>query len=322
MFVLRQILNLLRSPQTGSVICWMVVQLFSPASSVCQTPRPMRVAVLGFGSSATGVRVASQIRGALSGKTITSSGETTQEFDTVDRDQARAAALGSGFDGSLNMTLAEARDLGAAIGCDFFIMGDAQTVRRSPSSGAVYYEAFASIFLVSARSGKLTQWERPDFQRPTPAEAEQALLASLAAEETRQRYARAIRSAQEEERIGRAHAIDAVTPVIEVMSDDEAGPDSATRPPRPFRRLKPLYTESASHADAQATVDVLVDIDARGEVGSIEVARWAGYGLDQSVVDTVKQMHFFPAMREGLAIPMRVLLRYNFRKPPLQNRLQ
>jgi len=27
-------------------------------------------------------------------------------------------------------------------------------------------------------------------------------------------------------------------------------------------------------------------------------------------------MHFFPAQREGKAIPMRVLLRYNFRKPP------
>jgi hypothetical protein len=34
------------------------------------------------------------------------------------------------------------------------------------------------------------------------------------------------------------------------------------------------------------------------------------------VLDTVKKLHFFPAMRDGLAVPMRVLLRYNFRKPP------
>jgi hypothetical protein len=33
------------------------------------------------------------------------------------------------------------------------------------------------------------------------------------------------------------------------------------------------------------------------------------------VLTTVKQLHFFPAMRNGRAIPMRVLLRYNFRKP-------
>ncbi|MDX6576776.1 MAG: hypothetical protein QOE96_2729, partial [Blastocatellia bacterium] len=30
----------------------------------------------------------------------------------------------------------------------------------------------------------------------------------------------------------------------------------------------------------------------------------------------------FPAMRNGVATPMRVMLRYNFRKPPVQNRSQ
>jgi TonB family protein len=78
--------------------------------------------------------------------------------------------------------------------------------------------------------------------------------------------------------------------------------------------LKPSYPESAAQAEVEATVDVLVDVDARGEISHIEIARWAGYGLDQSVTDTVKQMHFFPAMREGAAIPMRVLLRYNFHR--------
>jgi len=319
MFLLRQILGYPRLPLIDSVACGMVVLLLFPASAVCQTPRPTRLAVLDLGNSTTGDRVASQIREGLRSRAIQPQTEPSRDFEIVDPDQARAAARGAGFDGSLNLTLAEARDLGAAIGCDFFIVGDAQTVRRSPSSGAIYYEAFASIFLVSARSGKLVQWERPNFQRPTSDQAEQALIASLAADETRQRYAIAIRQAMEDERIARARAIDAATPVIEIMSDEEVGRDSATRPPRPFRRLKPPYPESASRAGAEATVDVLIDIDARGEVGNIEVARWAGYGLDQSVVDTVKQMHFFPAMRDGMAIPMRVLLRYNFRKP-VQNR--
>jgi hypothetical protein len=30
----------------------------------------------------------------------------------------------------------------------------------------------------------------------------------------------------------------------------------------------------------------------------------------------VRRLHFFPAKRDGVAIPIRVLLRYNFRKPP------
>jgi len=84
--------------------------------------------------------------------------------------------------------------------------------------------------------------------------------------------------------------------------------------------LKPPYPETAARAEVEATVDVLVDIDARGEVGRVEIARWAGYGLDQAVIDTVRQLHFFPAIRDGTAIPMRVLLRYNFRKPPIEKR--
>jgi len=51
-------------------------------------------------------------------------------------------------------------------------------------------------------------------------------------------------------------------------------------------------------------------------VTRVEVARWAGFGLDEATVETVHRLHFFPAMRNGVAIPIRVLLRYNFRKPP------
>jgi protein TonB len=100
------------------------------------------------------------------------------------------------------------------------------------------------------------------------------------------------------------------------MSDDDGDASKDVRAPRPYRRLKPPYPPTAAIAEVEVTVDVLLDIDARGEIERVEIARWAGYGLDQSVIDTVRQMHFFPAMRDGVAIPMRVLLRYNFRKPP------
>jgi TonB family protein len=66
---------------------------------------------------------------------------------------------------------------------------------------------------------------------------------------------------------------------------------------------------------AEATVDALVEIGADGEVGQVEIVRWAGYGLNESVVATVRQMHFFPALRAGAHVPVRALLRYNFRKP-------
>src|SRR5205807_9151303 len=207
----------------------------------------------------------------------------------------------------------EARDIGAAIGCDFFVIGDADTGRRSPSTGAAYFESFASIFIVSARTGRLIYWERPIERRETAEEAEKALLATLGFRDAAPGLRVSIFRALADESAERASAVETPAAAIEIMSQEKGSSDA--RAPRPYRRLKPPYPDSAAVAEVEATVDVLVDIDAGGEIGHIEIARWAGYGLDQSVVDTVKQMHFFPAMRDGIAIPMRVLLRYNFRKP-------
>ena len=287
---------------------------FRIVASVCaltifahaQTEPRARVAVLDFGDRATGARASEKVRQALLDRTAVANG-----IVLIDRNLAMAAARGAGFQGSLNLAVAEARDIGAAIGCDFFIIGDADTVQRSPSSGAAYFESYASIFIVSARTGRLVSWERPLERRDTAEEAEKALLQIIG---DAHHYQVPILRQLEDESAERASAVEATPTAIEVMSDEKDSSDA--RAPRPYRRLKPPYPDSAAVAEVEATVDVLVDIDARGEIGHLEIARWAGYGLDQSVTDTVKQLHFFPAMRDGVAIPMRVLLRYNFRKPP------
>ena len=286
--------------------------------AICQS-KPTRIAVLDLGTTATGLRAAAAIRKIFQSKQPS---QSSLEIQAIDADQAQTAAIGIGFTGSLNLTLQQARDLGAAIGCAFYFLGEAETVKRSPSTGASYFESFASVFLVSARTGRLVLWERPTVQRDSPEESVRALLSILSSKETHDRYTAAIRRALEAERAERASASEINAPIIEVLSDDNSEADKDVRAPRAFRRLKPTYPETAARAEVEATVDVLVDIDARGEVGHVEITRWAGYGLDQSVVDTVKQMHFFPAMRNGIAIPMRVLLRYNFRKPPNDNSTQ
>ena len=279
-------------------------------SGNCQ-PRSIKIAVLDFGSGPTGARAAIAVRQLFS-----DADGAAKQFALIDKDLATAAARGAGFQGSLNLTTQEARDIGAAIGSEFYLIGDAQTVRRSPSTGAAYFEAYASIFVVSARTGRLVLWERPLERRDTGAEAEKALLQSLSSGDTGNRYQVAVRRALDDERAQRESAIEKPASIIEVMSEDSSVDNQDTRPPRPYRRSKPPYPDSAARAEVEAVVDVLVDVDARGEITHLEIARWAGYGLDQSVVDTVRQMHFFPAMRAGVAIPMRVLLRYNFRKPP------
>ena len=285
--------------------------LFGPCG-IAQS-RPTRITVLDLGTAPTGSHAAAEIRKIFQPREPL---ESRQEFELVDQDQSRAAALGAGFKGSLNMGVPEARDLGSAMACDFYFMGEAQTVKRSPSTGPDYYESYAAVFLVSARTGRLVLWERPAIQGDSPGEAEKALLANLGSDESRQRYVVAIRRVQEDERAERVTAVESGAQIIEVMSDYDNGANQEVRAPRPYRRPKPPYPETAARAEVEATVDVLVDIDARGEVERVEIVRWAGYGLDQSVIDTVRQMHFFPAQRDGVSIPMRVLLRYNFRKPP------
>lgn len=287
----------------------LVVQLCASA----QTPeRSVNLAVLDFGDSTLGRLTSEKLATNLKNET---------GVLVLDRDQARAAARGFGYTGSMNLSLSEARDLGAALGCDFFILGDAQTLRRSPSTAPVYFESYASIFLVSARSGRLVKWQRPSFQASTAAAADQTLLAELSSRDARNHIVISVHRAREDERSERELRIEKQTPIIEEAPDDDKRAEAeGLRLPRPYRRLLPVYPESAARAEAEATVDVLVDLDASGEVMRVEVARWAGFGLDETTVELVRRLHFFPALRNGVAIPIRVLLRYNFRKPSLAER--
>jgi protein TonB len=278
------------------------------SSSAWPNQRPTSVSVLDFGNSNFSKLAAERLRTSL---------KSEREVLLFDPELTRAAARGVGYEGSLNMSVGESRDLGAAIASDFYIIGDAQTLRRSPSNAPIYYESYCSLLMISSRTGRLVFWDRPSFRADTAPAAETLLLSQLALPETRHRCLVAMRRAQENERSQRDIINDASTVVFEDAPDEnKASSEPGLQLPRPYRRLRPEYPESAARAEAEGTVDVLVDIDADGEVGQVQIARWAGFGLDEATVATVRQLHFFPAMRNGTAVPMRVLLRYNFRKPP------
>jgi TonB family protein len=268
------------------------------------------VAVLDMGGTPTAARVSERLSGLLAALKI--KGTT---LTLLDRGMSAAAARGVGYAGSLNLTLAEARSLGAAVGCDFFLAGDAQTVRRSSSARPVYFESYASVFVVSSRTGRLVMWDRQAAEADAAGEAEASLLAKL--ESSVFLYAHTVSvEAEREERARFASDEGLPAAVIDLSTDEGAAASKDLREPAPYRRLRPAYTDAASRAEAEATVDALVDIGADGEVSDVRVVRWAGFGLDEEVVATVKRMHFRPAQREGEPVPVRVLLRYNFRKPP------
>jgi TonB family protein len=266
------------------------------------------VSVLDFGTTTIATTAADTLRNRF---------RNSGELRVADADLSRAAAKGIGYSGSLNLTIGEARDLGAALAAEFFILGDAQTLRRSSFQSPVYYESYCSIFLVSARTGQLLLWDRPSFENKETKAAEDRLLQHLATDAFSGRLIAVIRKTQEEERLQRTTINATAAALIEEAPEDEKAAEvQGLRLPRPYRRLRPEFPETAARADAEATVDIVVDVGSDGEVGEIQVVRWAGFGLDDSTVATVRQLHFFPAMKNGTAIPMRVLLRYNFRKPP------
>lgn len=273
--------------------------------------RPLTLAVLDVGEKPVAARAAERLTKALGSVVVRG-----LKLTVLDRDMGRAAARGVGYAGSLNMTLADARALGAAVGCDFFLTGDAQTVRRSSSARPVYYESYASVFVVSAQTGRLVLWDRPAAEADTAEGAEAALLAALDAGAAARYVAAVAEAAGREERERFAREEVGAAAVIDLSTDGGAASNRDLREPAPYRRLRPAYTDAASRAEAEATVDALVEIGADGEVSAVTVVRWAGFGLDEEVVSTVRRMHFRPAQRDGEPVPVRVLLRYNFRKPP------
>lgn len=285
----------------------------SRGDGAATTQRPLRVAVLDFGDTETGRRTAADVAAHLS-KGV--------GLRLVDAQQARAAARGLGYAGSLNLTLEEARDLGAAIDCDYYLIGDAQTLRRSSSAVPVYHEAYASVFLVSTRDGRLVMWDRPHAEAPTPEEAERLLAAQLAGRAIE--YRLDVLGAEKAER--RRPLGETTVPDVSAQFEDVPEEGSAAAkdfvPPHPYQRVRPAYPELASQAEAEATVDAAVEIDERGEVAGVRVVRWGGFGLDHSVVQTLQKMHFRPATRAGRAVPVRVLMRYNFRRPPRPGQTQ
>src|SRR5215212_8217376 len=130
----------------------LFVILCGIAKVQAQTTQRALVTVLDFG--ATPIT-------SLAAETLRDRFRSSGELMVADADLSRAAAKGIGYSGSLNLTVTEARDLGAALATEFYVIGDAQTLRRSSFESPVYFESYCSIFLISTRSGRLLLWERP-----------------------------------------------------------------------------------------------------------------------------------------------------------------
>jgi TonB family protein len=227
----------------------------------------------------------------------------------IDRQMMVSALAGAGYDRSINMKRDEARRLGAAVGCDFFITGKAETLIRRTTATDSHVEALIGVMMVDGRSGKLAAFDFIAEKAATPEQAMAAALRSLAARASS--YADqmiAFRAARE--KIIAPEATERIEDLPEEGSSQSAG----FKPPEFLNRVKPEYTEQADRADIRATVEASVIFRANGEVGQIEIIRWAGFGLDESAIKAIRQLKFKPATRDGQAVSVRATVLYNFRR--------
>lgn len=233
-------------------------------------------------------------------------GQLKSSAKMLDSDMAETAFRSLSIAAPFNMTVSEARSAAAVIGTDYFVLVRAGSQRRTSLSRADYYEAFAFLFLIDGRSGRMISWKRTTFESDSQIKADAALAASVDTSAT-----------DLLDDIRKSVIASSNSPPLERIEEVPAEGSPAARDlkaPIPYKRIKPAYTDIAFLYDVQATVEVEVDIGADGQVIAERIVRWSGFDLERSVETAVRSMNWRPAMRNNKPLPMRILLRYNFTK--------
>ncbi len=83
--------------------------------------------------------------------------------------------------------------------------------------------------------------------------------------------------------------------------------------PIPIFRPDPPYSEEARKAKLQGTVTLAIIVNVDGAVHDVHVVKPVGMGLDEKAAETVSTWKFKPAKRNGVPVPVRVLVEVTFR---------
>lgn len=274
------------------------------------TTQTLRVALLGFPAPKANneSRALESALGEALGR--------DSRVDLIEQPMIQPALKGIGYGGSINLSKEEARRLGSAIGCDFFIAGKVEALTRSEREKESHEEAFAGVMIVDARTGALARFDFISEKAPTRDAALGALVKAFAG--------RAV------DYIDRMIQVRGLIQKLPSKDSTSAGPSpgdfvedlpgegspraAGFKSPEFLNRVKPEYTNEAEQADIAATVEAWAVFRSDGEVGPIEIIRWAGFGLDESSERAIRQLKFKPATRDGKAVSVRALIRYNFRR--------
>jgi protein TonB len=84
-------------------------------------------------------------------------------------------------------------------------------------------------------------------------------------------------------------------------------------PPIPIYKPEPPYSEEARKAKYQGTVVLWIIVNIQGSVTDARVVKPLGLGLDEKALDTVRTWKFKAATRNGVPVPVRVMVEVSFR---------
>jgi TonB family protein len=266
---------------------WLVIIFFFSVTALAQP----RIAILDFDGEAG---ASPQLR-----KLAETDGVTL-----VNEQQLILATKGAGYNGNLNLKVEDARALGLSIGCDYFLIGTAKVQRRLLSEREFYFDVMIAAFVVETRTGKLIKF----LFEQARTEKEAAAVEKL--KELTKTIWRQSSDALKSSAI--SNDIEKVAEVYDLDSTEAV--KLQIKPPQFFRRVKPTYTATADLAGIAATVELKVTFQANGVIGAVEIIRWAGFGLDDSAITTVKQLRFEPAKLQNKPVTVSAVVQYNFRQ--------
>lgn len=229
----------------------------------------------------------------------------SRNYKIIDSSLSETAFASANFETPFNLTTEESKIISSAIGCRYFLLVRTENQRRASLTKDDYFEASAAIFVVSSLTGRLVFWKLELAEGKTPNDANKRLFDSI------EKVAAEVSNKINE--TGKEEIAEKPTPNINELPAEDSTEAKGLRPPLPFRRIKPEYTNTANLYDIAATVDIEIEVSETGKIIKTEIVRWAGYGLDESVKDAIYKMQWRPADRNGKTLPMRVLLRYNFK---------